>query len=246
MAAPPGGSAVGQRLRLTNEAAAVPLSSEWAVDWLTVVGVVGDVPFLSLDGAAVPEIYRPYAQEPWTDTALAVRSASGVDPATLTDLVRRTVREIDPQQPIYHVQTMSEVYDQSLSRRRLLLTVLSGFAASTLVLAALGVYGVLAWNVARRTRAIGLRMAVGARAADILRLVLSQSGRLVLLGMAIGLPLALALTRAMSGLLYGISGFDVLSFVSAAAFLAVAALLASIVPASRASRVDPLVALREE
>ena len=239
----PGESAVGKRLRLPNQD-----DSWWAGDagssWLTVVGVLADVRLFGLDADAVPEIYRPHAQDPWTTMSLVVRS--DVETASLMSVIRREVWDLDPNQPLRRVTMMTSAYDGSLARRRLLLGVLGAFAASALVLAAVGIYGVMAWSVAQRTREIGLRMAVGARAGDVVAMVLGQSGRLFSLGVVLGLPLAWMLTRTMSGMLFGVGAFDLLTFLVAGGVLAVAAFFASLLPSWRAARVDPLVALRYE
>ncbi len=239
----PGSSAVGKRLRLLgrDEAAWLGDASD---SWLKVVGVVADVRLYGLDVDSMPQIYRPHAQDPWTTMNLVVKSR--LEPAALMEVIRREVRDLDPNQPLRRVITMAAAYDESLSRRRLLLGVLGAFAGTALALAAVGIYGVIAWSVVQRTREIGLRMAVGARARDIQRMVLVQSARLLALGLVLGLPLAWIMTRAMSSMLFGVDGLDPRTVLVAAGALTVAAFVASLVPSWRASRVDPLTALRSE
>lgn len=239
----PDDSAVGRRLRLP-----VDRGSWWREstdkDWLTVVGVVADVRLFGLDAEPVPEIYRAFAQEPWTGMTLVVRGDAS--PESLRELIRGHARAIDPNQPLVRFTTMDAVYDRSLARRRLLSSVLAGFAGIALLLASIGIYGLMAWSVTQRTREIGIRVAIGARAADILRMVLAQSGRLAAFGVAIGLPLAWLLTRVMSSLLFGVSGLDLPTWVGAILALASIAFLAGLLPAWRAAKVDPLVALRHD
>jgi putative ABC transport system permease protein len=176
--------------------------------------------------------------------SLVVRSA--VDPASLTSAIRAAVATIDKDQPIFDVHTMRELVDNSISTRRLTLVLLGIFSALALILAAIGIYGVMAYTVALRTQEIGIRMALGAQQADVLRLVLGQGARIAFFGVAIGLATAAALARALSSLLFSVSASDPMTFAAVAILLIAVALLACYIPARRALRVDPITALRYE
>jgi len=211
---------------------------------ITVVGVVGDVHAASLELASQPTVYVPYRQDAFPFMTFVLRtSASG---AAMAGAIRAAVWSVDKQQPIGAVLTMDERMSNSLVGRRYSVTLLTTFGATAALLAAVGLYGVLAFIVSNRRREIGVRIALGATALDVVRDVLGEGLRLTGLGMAVGLALALAVTRLMSALLFGISPTDVATFAGAAALLAVIAVAASLVPALRASRVDPLTALRDE
>jgi putative ABC transport system permease protein len=165
---------------------------------------------------------------------------------TLAPAVQRTVLEIDPQQPVDRVLTMEQVMADSLARRRLTLTLLAAFAGGAILLAALGIYGVTAYMVTQRQQEIGLRMALGATRADVLGLVIGQGMSLMVAGLAVGLVLSLGLTWVLGSLLFSVRPYDPISLAAAASALALVALLACSLPAWRATRVDPLVALRYE
>jgi predicted permease len=218
-----------------------------ASDRYAIIGVVGDVRQAGLDVPPLPEIHLPYgsAWASWMgDMTLVVKTA--VPAATITPLIRAAVRRVDPSQPLYRVLTMNEVIDHSLAARRLNLWLLGVFAVIALVLSATGLYGVIAYLVAQRTREIGIRMALGAQVGDVTRLVVQQGARLAAIGIAVGLVGALALTRVLASLLYGVSARDPLTFAGVAAVLGAVALMATYVPARRAARVDPLMAIRSE
>ena len=168
------------------------------------------------------------------------------DPAALAPAVRRESNAIDPAQPVYRVRTMEDVMANSIATQRLSATLLAFFAAIALVLAAVGIYGVMSYMVTQRRHEIGVRMALGARPRDVLRMVVGQGMLLTLIGLVLGLAGAYALTRVMSSLLYGVSATDPFVFLTVPFALAAVALLANLVPARRAMRVDPLVALRYE
>ncbi|HYV20420.1 MAG TPA: ABC transporter permease [Verrucomicrobiae bacterium] len=216
--------------------------------WMTIVGVVGDARFESLGEEQSPTIYTPFLQkqQPWKRwTAVVIRTAGG-DPMAFAERVRQDVRRLDPALPITEVRPMSAVLLSSVSDRRFNLILLSAFAGLAFGLAAVGVYGVLAHLVAQRSREVGVRMALGARRLDVLWLMLRQGLPLIGLGIAGGTLAALASTHLMRSLLYGIGPGDPLTFVAAAACLALVGVLASLIPAQRAARVDPCIALRAE
>ncbi len=212
--------------------------------WVTIVGVVADNKLYGLDNPARLEVYYPYRQLPRGDMNLVVRSA--VDPASLTSAIRAAVAAIDKDQPIFAVHTMQKLVDDSISTRRLTLVLLGTFSALALVLAAIGIYGVMAYTVALRTQEIGIRMALGAQQKDVLQLVLGQGARIACIGVAIGLAAAAALARLLSSLLFSVSASDPITFVAVAALLVAVALLACYIPARRALRIDPIIALRDE
>ena len=216
--------------------------------WMTIVGVVADARFEDLGETQSPTIYTPHLQkqQPWKRwTAIVVRVAGG-DPMALANPVRAQVRRLDAALPINDVKPLTSVLLDSVSDRRFNLVLLSVFAALAFVLAVIGVYGVLAHLVAQRAREVGVRMALGARRLDVLWLMLRQGLPLIAGGVACGALGALAATRLMRSLLYGVEPGDPLTFVAAAGSLALVGLLASLIPAQRATRVDPTIALRAE
>jgi putative ABC transport system permease protein len=212
--------------------------------WITIVGVLGDTKLYGLGNPSRLEVYLPFGQKLANDMNLVVRSAA--DPALLTSAIQESVAAVDKDQPIFGITTMKEVVDNSESTRRVTLVLLALFSALALVLAAIGVYGVIAYSVQRRTQEVGIRVAFGAQKIDILRLVLKEGIRLTLLGVAIGIVAALGLTRLMSALLFGVSPTDPLTFLGVAALLTLVSLAACYIPARRATRVDPMIALRYE
>jgi putative ABC transport system permease protein len=234
----PGQDPLGQRLRIgiaTDQSD--PLTFE-------VVGVVGDVRHFGRRIFTPPEIYVPHPQQSWPWMSLVVR-ASG-DAVSLTAALRRQVAALDPEQPVYNVRPLLDLLSDSLAASRFVMALLAGFALLGLALATVGVYGVVAGSVERRTGEIGLRLAVGADSSDVLRMVLGQAARLAAAGVTLGLLAAFALTRVMQTLLYEVSPTDPATFAAVAAVLALATLLASYLPARRAARLDPATVLREE
>jgi putative ABC transport system permease protein len=215
--------------------------------WVQVVGVVADVRNMGLERPPAPEFYFNYEQggaDILRSMTLVVRSR--LDPASLGASMRREVQAVDPAQPLFSVQTMQAVLDGTMSGRRLNMTLLGVLAALSLVLAVVGIYGVMSYNVTQHTREIGIRMALGAQRSDILKLVVGRGARLALAGVLIGLVVSLFLTRLMSGLLYGVSAADPATFGGIAALLFIVALIACYLPALRAIKIDPLIALRYE
>jgi putative ABC transport system permease protein len=211
---------------------------------LTVVGVVGNTHHDGLSQETEAEFYVPYLQSPCNSMQLAVRTAA--DPDSMVSAVRAQIRDVDPDQPLYHVATLQQVLSESLAPRRFNMLLLGIFAGVALALAAVGIYGVMAFSVTRRTHEIGIRMALGAEKGDILRMVIGQGLKLAGSGVAIGIVGALALTRFLSSLLYGVRPDDPLTFVAVSLILIGVALLACYIPARRATQVHPMVALRYE
>ena len=211
---------------------------------LPVVGVVGDVHQSGLDVPPQPEFYLSALQSGRRQGSLAIHTK--VPPASLAGAVRQAIWSVNPDQPITDVATMEDILDQEVFQRRVQTTLLGFFAALALVLAAVGTYGLVAYSVAQRTHELGVRMALGAERMDILRLVLVQGLKLTLIGVGIGITGAFGLTRFLSSLLYGVKPSDPLTYTTVLLLLASVALLASYVPARRAAKVDPMVALRYE
>jgi predicted permease len=212
----------------------------------TIVGVVEDVKNAALDKPAGTEAFFPGLQRNFAGRTIYVVARTGGDPKRLLGGIRAVVRQLDPALPLTQVRTMEEVLASAKSRPRLLTTLLGLFSATALVLAMVGLYGVISYSVTRRTTEFGIRMAMGASAGDLLGLVLGQGLRLALAGVAAGAIGSLALTRLIRGLLFGVSAFDPMTFAAMAGVLIAVTLLACVVPAKRASKVDPLVALRYE
>jgi putative ABC transport system permease protein len=207
-----------------------------------VIGVIGDVKHYGLDSEPRAELFMPAWQQPLNGMALIVRTAS--DPKGFVDSIRREVLAVDAEQPIYDVSAMIDVVSRSVFLPRVSMLLLGAFAVSALLLAVIGIYGVVSYTVTQRTRELGVRMALGADAASTLRLVLGRSMLLVGLGTACGLAASVAVTRAIAGLLYDVSPLDPVVFAGVSLLLATAGFAATLIPARRATRVDPIVALR--
>jgi putative ABC transport system permease protein len=226
-----------------------PIGKKIKVSWNDtredeIIGVVGNVRHASMDTEARATTYWPYPRFPYGTMTLSIRTAA--DPAALGPLVTSIVRGLDPQLAVNDVRTMEEVVSDSVAERRVTMLMLGIFAAAALVLAAVGIYGVIAYSVTERTQEIGIRMALGAPRSHVLRMVVGQAMLLALIGIVIGAGLALAMTRLMEGLLFEVTPADPLTFVTVSAALAGVAALASYVPGRRATRVDPVIALRAE
>jgi putative ABC transport system permease protein len=207
-----------------------------------IIGVVGDVHQLGLDTAPEPTTYWPHPELVYSAMTILVRTAN--DPLAIASAARAELQQLDPEIPLAAVATMDELLADSLSRTRFTMLLLGIFSAVALILAAVGIYGLIAYSVTQRTQELGIRIALGAQHRDVLRLVLAEGTRLTLLGVSIGLLAALALSRLLSTLLFAVSATDPLTFAGVAALLAAVALLACLIPARRATRVDPIVALR--
>ena len=237
----PNENPLGQRLKPS------PPARIWNNKRLTtfeVDGIVHDVKLAGLEAASEPAYYLPASQAPLQDMTLLVR-ASG-DPLSLVGAVRAAVLSIDPNQPLANISTLEKVVDDSIAPRRLNMLLMGLFAGLAMLLSAVGIYGLLSHAVTQRTQEMGIRMALGAQVGDVLKLVLRQGMSLALIGEAIGLIAAFLLTRLLRGLLFGVRPNDATTFIVVAGILALVALLACYVPARRATKVDPLVALRYE
>jgi putative ABC transport system permease protein len=212
--------------------------------WLTVVGVVGDVAYQGFERKPDPAMYLPTVQQPYRGPALVLHAAAGVTPERLAGVVREELRAMDPSVPLGNEGTLESQLAKGLGQPRFRTLLLTTFGLLALVLAAVGIYGVMSYAVAQRAHEMGVRMALGAQRQDLLSLVIGQSLRRVGLGLAVGLALALAAHRSIAGLLFDMGALDVGVFGSVALLLAAVALFASWLPARRAAGVDPAVVLR--
>src|SRR5262249_45003809 len=211
---------------------------------LTIVGVVGEIKTDGFDVAGAPFIYLPEPQAPSYNAVVYLRTTA--DPGALSEAIRHEIQAVDPTIPVFGIQKMDAIVATSLAARRFALEILGIFAIVAFLLACVGIYGVMANAISQRTGEIGLRMALGARRSDILRIVLSEAGLIVVVGVGAGLLGSLVLTRFLQTLLFDIKPTDPLTFGALTILLAGVALLASFIPARKASRIDPLVALRHE
>ena len=237
----PNENALGRRLKPS------PPARIWNNQRLTsfeIVGVVRDVKLAGLEAPSEPAYYLPASQAPLQDMTLLVRTTT--DPLSLVGAVRGAVLSIDPNQPISNISTLEKVVDESIAQRRLNMLLMGLFGGLAMLLSAVGVYGLLSHAVTQRTHEMGIRMALGAQMSDVLKLVLKQGMMLALIGEAVGLVGALMLTRLIRGLLFGVTPNDVTTFVVVITILSIVALLACYLPARRATKVDPLIALRYE
>jgi putative ABC transport system permease protein len=215
-----------------------------AQSWISIVGVIGDVKQLGLDSSAKPEVYFPYPQMAAPSMSLVVRTAS--DPLSLAGAVKSQIQMIDKDLPIDEAKTMQQLLAESISGRRFNMLLLTVFAVVALVLAIVGIYGVMSYTVTQRTHEIGIRVAIGAQSRDVFRMVIGQGMMLAMIGVAFGLIGAFGLTRLMTTMLFGVEPTDPATFVSIALLLTAVALVACYIPGRRATKVNPLVALRYE
>ena len=236
----PGKDPLGKQLRMGTATGRAP--------WLSVVGVVGNVLSQGPEWGFHAEVYVPYQQFPWvlSPEHLLVRTAGAVKPASMIHAVVQEVHRVDKDLPVTDIRTMEQVAREPMAQQRMMMALLGAFAGLALVLSALGIYSVLSYTVAQRTREIGVRVALGAQRGNVLRLVVGGGVRLAVLGIAMGMAAALALTRLMTDLLYGVRATDPLTFSAVSIVLGTASLLACYIPARRATMVDPMVALRYE
>jgi predicted permease len=232
----PGDTPIGKRIK--------PGLAQSTQPWLNIIGVVGNVKSDSLESQEVPHIYLSDFEAPSYSSVIYARTAR--DPGTIGDAIRREVQAVDPDVPVYAVRSMDEVVARSMAERRFALEILGVFAVIALLLASIGIYGVMAYTFSQRTHEIGIRIALGAQRSHILRMALGEGMILVALGLAAGLFGALLLTQFLRSMLYAVKPTDPITFIAIAVLLTSVALLACFIPAQRATRVDPLVALREE
>jgi putative ABC transport system permease protein len=235
----PGQEAIGKRFKIG--------ASDSPNPWMVVVGVVGDVRQTSIDQRLTPEMYVSYQQDKRffaVPRDLAVKTVG--DPLSLIAALRAEIWKLDKDLPLFRVQTMEQIVSKSISERRFNMLLLAIFALLALVLAIVGIYAVMSYTTAQRTHEIGIRISLGASAGDVLRLVMRQGLLLTICGVAFGIVGAWALTRVMTGLLFGVSATDPLTFILIAASLTVVSLLACYLPARGATKVNPLDALRSE
>ncbi|MGB0034187.1 MAG: FtsX-like permease family protein, partial [Candidatus Acidiferrales bacterium] len=225
---------IGQRIAITDRPIAIR----------EIVGIVGDVKQFGLDRPARPEMYITEFQKGWGNLAVVVRSKT--PPSSLASAVAAQVEALDKDLPVYRVETMEEIITRSVGDRRFSTYLFTLFASLALILATVGIYGVMSYTVAQGTREIGIRMALGAKRADVLRLVLGMGMRGVLLGVGLGIGGAVLLTRYLASLLFSVNPIDPATFTAVAILLSVVAFAACYIPARRAMRVDPMVALRYE
>ncbi len=237
----PDGDVLGQRFKMSADIDEV---------YRTIVGIVGDVKHRGLDAETRPEFYLPHAQFPATQTfpvgAMTLVARTAVDPLTLAAAFRGEARQLDPDVPVAGVRSMAQVVERSTSVRRLNVMLFGAFGLIGLLLVAVGVYGVMAYTVAQRTRELGVRIALGAGPSQVMRLVIGEGMVLSLVGVGIGIAGALALSRVLAGMLFGVGTHDPMTFVAIPIILTIVALAACYLPARRATRIDPMVALRAE
>jgi len=237
----PDGQAIGKRIKAIDD-------RPDSVPWLTVVGIVRDVRQMGLDAPVRPEMYVPYLQfdaQPWfTPRDLVVRATD--DPTRLVSAITREIRAVDAALPVSNIVLLNDLLDEDVAARRIGTIVLIAFAAFAVVLAFVGIYGMISYFVVQHTSEIGVRIALGAQTRDVLALVSGKGLRLALVGVSIGSFAAIWATRLMSGMLYGFSGFDPIVVTLAGLLLVLLASIASYLPARRATTLDPIVALRQQ
>ncbi|HKY06125.1 MAG TPA: ABC transporter permease, partial [Blastocatellia bacterium] len=232
----PGEDSVGKRIKQGFPESDTP--------WREVVGVVSDVKLNGIERSVPMQVFLPTAHEPARSFALIIRTKS--EPHAFASTIEQTIRSLDKDLPVYGVRSMDQLLGNGIAQQRLMMVLLGGFAVLALVLAAVGIYGVMSYAVAQRTHEIGIRMAMGARPKDVLRLIVGQGMTLTVIGVSLGLASAFGLTRLMTKLLFGVSATDPVSYLVLTLVLTVVAFLACYLPARRATKVDPMVALRYE
>jgi ABC-type antimicrobial peptide transport system permease subunit len=230
----PGADPIGQRLRFRSDG-----------PWLTVAGIVGDVRQIGLADPPREEVYSSYRAVSSQEMSMVARTRED-DPERLGAAVTAAIRSVDPEQPVFSVMSMERVIENASAERRISMVLLLLFAGMALLLSAIGIYGVMAYTTTQRRHEIGIRLALGAGARDVLRRVVGQGMRLVLLGLAAGLFGAWALSRVLASQLFDISPQDPVTYAGVAFLLGLVALVATWLPAQRATRVDPMISLRSE
>jgi putative ABC transport system permease protein len=233
----PNDDALGKRV-------ALPDTTDKPGPWRTVVGIVSDVSQYALDKKPPMQFYVPHSQFATSFSTIVVKT--GAEPMSMIGAIRREILAVDKDQAVFKLATLEQLHSDSILLRRFFMLLLLIFAAVALVLAAVGIYGVMSYVASQRTHEIGIRMALGAQAKDVLKLIISNGMILAVVGVAIGLAGAFALTRLLASLLFGVSATDTLTFVAVSVGLIVTAMIACYIPARRATRVSPLVALRYE
>jgi putative ABC transport system permease protein len=225
---------IGKRIHVTNG----------PVLYREIVGIVGDVKQYGLDQETPVETYEPFAQQPFGSMSLVVRTTG--DPTNLSGAIRSEVLSLDKEQPVSSIKPLAQLVSASIAQQRFAMLLLGVFAAVAMVLASVGIYGVMSYSVTQRTHEIGIRMALGAGQRDVLKLVVGHGMLLTLIGVAMGLGIAFLLTHVMAALLFGVSATDLTTYAVFSVALTAVALVACLVPARRALKVDPMVALRYE
>jgi len=231
----PHGSAIGKRIRV---------SSGDQTPWATIVGVVGNAKHFQLEEQALDQMYVSYAQRPLIFTELVVRTTG--DPMSVANVVRSAIWRVDRDQPVWRVRPVTQSIEGALGARKFTIRLLASFAILAVVLATIGLYGVMSYAVARRTQEMGIRMALGARTAQVVGMVLRQGMRTIAIALVVGLVISLGTTRVLESQLFGVERLDPVTFAAVPIALALVALLACYLPAQRASRIDPVAALRAE
>lgn len=213
---------------------------------MEIIGVVRDVKYTGMDSGDAPVFYRLASQSPSRPMWLLIRGKGGVSAQSLVQSVKQEIRNQDPSVPADRISTLADVLSQSVELPRFRSLLMTALAATALLLAAIGIYGVMAYFVAQRRQEIGVRTALGATRSDVVRLVLGQGSRLSFIGIAAGLIGAFLLARFIEEMLFHVTAYDTVAFVAAALILGLVAILSSVIPALRASRIDPVTALRQE
>jgi putative ABC transport system permease protein len=237
----PGQDPIGRRVAWTGEVLKfIGVSG----DWRTVIGVVGDTKDGGLDAERIPVLFAPFAQAEVFGSSLVIQSAG--DPAALATAATRAVRDVAPEQPVENVLTLDQIRDESVAPRRLNALLVASFGLLAVLIAAVGIAGVLAFSVSARTNEIGIRMTLGADASKVQRMILGEGGLLLVLGLTLGVGGSLLLSRLIQGLLFGVAPNDPVTLAAVALLMAAIGIAACWIPAARAARIDPGIAIRSQ